>query len=151
MDKNNLKKNYIYNVLYQILIIIVPLFTSPYLTRVLGPEKLGIYSFTQSYAHYFVLFILLGMAEEHFRILEREGNRFYLVFLRQGRTHGAGILGDAALIWIDRPEHHDLHACCSPPDFILTGFGTAVSAAGFPCFVESASISSSRFFISSAA
>lgn len=67
MTKSNLKKNYIYNVLYQILIIIVPLFTSPYLTRVLGAEKLGIYSFTQSYAHYFVLFILLGV--------ENYGNR----------------------------------------------------------------------------
>lgn len=67
MGKSNLKKNYLYNVLYQILIIIVPLFTSPYLTRVLGAEKLGIYSFTQSYAHYFVLFILLGV--------ENYGNR----------------------------------------------------------------------------
>ena len=67
MGKSNLKKNYLYNVLYQILIIIVPLFTSPYLTRVLGAEKLGIYSFTQSFAHYFVLFILLGV--------ENYGNR----------------------------------------------------------------------------
>lgn len=67
MSSSNLKKNYLYNIIYQILIIIVPLFTSPYLTRVLGAEKLGIYSFTQSYAHYFVLFILLGV--------ENYGNR----------------------------------------------------------------------------
>lgn len=61
MGSDNLKKNYIYNILYQLLIILVPLFTSPYLTRVLGAEKLGVYSFSQSYAHYFVLFILLGV------------------------------------------------------------------------------------------
>lgn len=67
MRNSNIKNNYIYNVLYQILIIIVPLFTSPYLTRVLGAENLGIYTFTQSYAHYFVLFILLGV--------ENYGNR----------------------------------------------------------------------------
>lgn len=67
MRNSDLKKNYLYNVLYQILIIIVPLFTSPYLTRVLGADRLGVYSFTQSFAHYFVLFILLGV--------ENYGNR----------------------------------------------------------------------------
>lgn len=41
--------------------IVVPLITSPYLTRVLGAENLGIYSYTQAYAHYFVLFIMLGL------------------------------------------------------------------------------------------
>lgn len=61
MKNTSLKNNYLYNILYQILVIIVPLITSPYLTRVLGAEKLGIYSYTQAYAHYFVLFIMLGL------------------------------------------------------------------------------------------
>lgn len=58
---SSLKKNFIYNELYQILAIIIPLITSPYVTRVVGAEQLGVYSFTQSYANYFVLFVLLGV------------------------------------------------------------------------------------------
>ncbi len=61
MKQTSVKKNFIYNILYQILVIIVPFVTSPYLTRVIGAGGLGEYTFTQSYAHYFVLFILLGV------------------------------------------------------------------------------------------
>ena len=61
MKQTSIKKNFVYNVLYQILTIIIPLITSPYLTRVIGAGGLGEYTFTQSYAHYFVLFILLGV------------------------------------------------------------------------------------------
>ncbi len=62
MPQNSIKKNFIYNVLYQALVIFIPLITSPYLTRVIGAEGLGIYTFTQSYAHYFILFIMLGVS-----------------------------------------------------------------------------------------
>lgn len=62
MFKNNrLVKNYLYNVSYQILTIIVPLITTPYISRVLGAENLGIYSFTTSIVSYFTLFIILGL------------------------------------------------------------------------------------------
>ncbi|SJZ77124.1 flippase [Anaerorhabdus furcosa] len=60
--KSSIKKNYIYSVLYQILIIIVPLITAPYLTRVMGAKKLGIYSYTNSVAYYFYLFAMLGIS-----------------------------------------------------------------------------------------
>ena len=49
-------KNFIYNVLYQVLIMILPLITAPYIARVLGAEKIGIYSYTYSIAYYFVLY-----------------------------------------------------------------------------------------------
>ena len=54
--------NYIYNLLYQILIIIVPLITTPYVSRVLGVEQIGIYSYTISITTYFILFGSLGSA-----------------------------------------------------------------------------------------
>lgn len=57
----SIKKNYIYSVLYQILIIFIPLVTTPYLTRVLSISSLGIYSFTNSIAQYFYLFTMLGI------------------------------------------------------------------------------------------
>lgn len=62
MAKKSITKNYIYNLLYQILVIIAPLFTTPYLSRVLGAEAIGIYSYTLSIATYFILFGSLGVA-----------------------------------------------------------------------------------------
>lgn len=58
----SVRKNYIYSVLYQILVLIVPLITAPYLTRVMGANRLGVYSYTNSIAYYFTLIALLGMA-----------------------------------------------------------------------------------------
>ena len=60
--KKSIARNYIYNLIYQILILIVPLFTTPYLSRVLGAENIGIYSYTLSIVTYFILFGTLGVA-----------------------------------------------------------------------------------------
>lgn len=59
--RSSIKANLIYNTLYQILIIILPLVTAPYLSRVLGAGQLGQYSYTYSVANYFVLFAMLGV------------------------------------------------------------------------------------------
>lgn len=58
---NNPKKNFIYNIIYQLLILIIPLITAPYLSRVVGPEGVGTFSYTYSIAHYFMLFCMLGV------------------------------------------------------------------------------------------
>lgn len=57
----NIKKNISYNVIYQILIIILPLITAPYISRVMGADVLGQYSYSYSVVYYFSLFILLGL------------------------------------------------------------------------------------------
>lgn len=44
------------------LVLILPLVTTPYVSRVLGAENIGIYSYTQSIAAYFIMFGSLGMA-----------------------------------------------------------------------------------------
>lgn len=41
-------KNYFYNILYNMFVLLVPLITAPYLARVLGAERLGIYSYVSS-------------------------------------------------------------------------------------------------------
>lgn len=62
MSKKSITKNYIYNVMYQLLIIILPIITTPYLSRILGAENIGIYSYTLSIVTYFILFGSLGIA-----------------------------------------------------------------------------------------
>ena len=54
--KQSLKKNYIYNLIYQIIVLILPLVTAPYVSRVLGAERIGIYSYTISISAYFITF-----------------------------------------------------------------------------------------------
>ena len=61
MAAKSYKKNIIYNSVYRCVVVIMPLITSPYLTRVLGAEKLGIYSSANAFATYFVIFTLLGV------------------------------------------------------------------------------------------
>lgn len=55
------KKNIVYNAFYQLLIIAIPLITTPYLSRVLGSENTGMYSYQYAIATYFVLFVMLGL------------------------------------------------------------------------------------------
>ncbi len=62
MSKKSITKNYIYNMVYQVLILILPLITTPYLSRVLGAEGIGIYGYTYSIVTYFILFGSLGVA-----------------------------------------------------------------------------------------
>ena len=60
--KKSITKNYIYNLIYQVLILLLPLVTTPYVSRVLGSENIGIYSYTTSLSAYFILFGSLGIA-----------------------------------------------------------------------------------------
>lgn len=62
MAKKSIAKNYLYNLTYQILTLILPLITTPYVSRVLGAEGIGIYSYTYSIVSYFILFGQLGIA-----------------------------------------------------------------------------------------
>lgn len=58
----NVKKNYIYNLIYQILTLLLPLVTTPYLSRVLQADGIGTVSYAESIVSYFVLFANLGIA-----------------------------------------------------------------------------------------
>ena len=54
-------KNYIYNLMYQLLVLLVPLITAPYLARVLGSEGTGIYSYVHSMTSIICTISLLGI------------------------------------------------------------------------------------------
>lgn len=57
----SVKKNFMYNLSYQILTMIIPLIMTPYISRVIGAEGVGIQSYTYSIVNYFVLFAMLGI------------------------------------------------------------------------------------------
>lgn len=107
--KKGIVKNYIYNLTYQLLVLILPLITTPYLSRVLGAEAIGIYSYTLSITTYFILLGSLGVAmygQREIAYAQHDINKrskaffeiiifrcitmfvgmviFYMVFIRQG-------------------------------------------------------------------
>lgn len=61
MVKKSIKKNYIYNLTYQILLLLTPLITTPYLSRILEADGVGTVSFAESIVSYFTLFATLGI------------------------------------------------------------------------------------------
>ena len=55
-------KNYTYNLSYQLLVIILPIITTPYVTRVFNSADLGTYGYFNSIVTYFILLATLGVA-----------------------------------------------------------------------------------------
>ena len=55
-------KNYAYNLSYQLLLIVLPIITTPYVTRVFSSEDLGTYGYFNSIVTYFILLATLGVA-----------------------------------------------------------------------------------------
>ena len=58
---NKVVKNFLYNSGYQLLAILIPIITTPYLSRVIGAHGVGIYSYSYAIAYYFVMVIMLGL------------------------------------------------------------------------------------------
>lgn len=56
-----LARNYIYNIIYQILVLVAPIVTAPYLARVLGAELLGTANYVVTVSGVFTTIGLLGM------------------------------------------------------------------------------------------
>lgn len=56
----SMKVNFIYNIIYQVLLLITPLITSPYISRVIGVEGIGDYSYTASMVTLFSIIASIG-------------------------------------------------------------------------------------------
>ena len=54
-------KNALYNVLLNIASVVFPLITAPYVSRVLEPDGVGLFSIASTYADYFALVAMLGI------------------------------------------------------------------------------------------
>lgn len=62
LNNKSLSKNYVFNLISQFLTIITPLITTPYVSRVLGADGIGEYSYVYSFVSYFSMFGMLGIA-----------------------------------------------------------------------------------------
>lgn len=74
MRNNSLKFNIILSSIHQLLTLFLPLVTAPYVSRVLGAEGTGIFSYTSSIQAYFTLFAALGTGVYGVREIARKRN-----------------------------------------------------------------------------
>lgn len=63
--------NILYNAVYQIFIVLVPLITVPYLSRVLGPKTNGIYSSVNNTVQFLMIFCILSVSYVGMRTISR--------------------------------------------------------------------------------
>ena len=82
-------KNYLYTASYQILVLIAPIITAPYLARVLGATNLGIYSYVNSSGNIITTLTLLG--------IYAYGNR-QTAYVRESRDNLTGTFWELELI-----------------------------------------------------
>lgn len=83
-------KNFLYNMSYQILVLLLPLVTVPYVSDILGAGGIGDYAFTFANTQYFILFGMIGVTLYGNRQIAyvREDkvklkNTFYSIYLLQ--------------------------------------------------------------------
>ena len=84
-------KNYAYNLSYQLLVILLPIITTPYVTRVFSSDDLGTYGYFNSIVTYFILLATLGVANYGTKVIsghrkEIEKNFWGIYSLQLGAT-----------------------------------------------------------------
>lgn len=63
--------NILYNAVYQIFLVLVPLITVPYLSRVLGPKTYGIYGSVNNTVQFLMVFCTLSVSYIGIRTVSR--------------------------------------------------------------------------------
>lgn len=69
MQKDNTKTNFLFQMFYQIITLVIPLIIAPYLTRTLGDNSLGIYTYTFSIMSCFMAIARLGIDKYGQRVI----------------------------------------------------------------------------------
>lgn len=81
--KNKTVKNSLYSALYQVLILFVPLATTPYITRIFTAEQLGVYASSLALVSFFVVLASFGLPLYGSReIAKSSGNNRQLRFVQ---------------------------------------------------------------------
>ncbi|MEE8670873.1 MAG: flippase [Heyndrickxia coagulans] len=109
----SIAKNYIYNMIYQLASIILPIITIPYISRVLGSAGVGINAYTNSIIQYFVLLGTIGIALYGNREIayvrddkEKLSKTFWGIFYLQLTTTFVSYLIFLVFWWISAEYHY---------------------------------------------
>lgn len=84
MSKAGITKNYIYNLFYQLLVVLSPIIVTPYLSRVLKADGVGMYQYVYAIASYFIMVVQLGTSmygQREVAICQNDKNRVGQIFL----------------------------------------------------------------------
>ncbi len=105
-------RNYVYNTILQITNILVPFITVPYLSRVLGPEGVGIVAFSGSIVQYFILFGVLGLTLYGNRSIayvsastEERSRVFWELFLLKAATTSLALMAFYLFLQVTNPQN----------------------------------------------
>ena len=71
MEQASIRKNFIFRAGYEVLLLLTPLITTPYIARVLQSDGVGIASYTGSILAFFTMFAALGTPQYGMREIAR--------------------------------------------------------------------------------
>ncbi|MGF2618134.1 flippase [Rossellomorea vietnamensis] len=102
----SITKNLMYNLILRIVTMVLPLVTLPYVSRILGAEGVGIYSYTYSITQYFIILGTVGLTLYGNRQIaytrddqEKMSRTFWSIFLLRIITTGLATLIYASIFW----------------------------------------------------
>lgn len=108
-------KNFLYNVIYQLLILAIPFITTPYISRVLGVDNIGVYSYSYSIINYFMLAAMLGITNYGTREIAKSSDdinkrskTFFSIYALQFTTTTISTLILACFILFSNFEHKQI-------------------------------------------
>lgn len=111
MAEKSIKKNYIYNLVYQIVALLAPFIVTPYVSRVLGVDGIGEYSYANSIVSYFLLFAVLGSSTYGHRAIgytqnniEERSRGFWEIFIFRIFTGSLTLGAYAVYIFLFIPQ-----------------------------------------------
>ena len=74
LNTKSLKINAVFNGLYQILVLLVPFITTPYISRIFGPGLRGDYAYYTSIVSYFTILATFGFNDFGTKIISQNRN-----------------------------------------------------------------------------
>lgn len=112
----SMRANFVYNIIYQVLLLITPLITSPYVSRVVGVEGIGDYSYTSSMVMIFSIIACIGSGTHGQRgvAMRRDDEHSLTVFTQEiiilrWLTTGVSLLLYIAFIFTQADKYTELY------------------------------------------